>query len=213
MNIIATTPLPPVLTQCSQYRPHRRHQVGNYYLGKPDLDRFNQLLTILGNPGPALDSDQIATAARLLVDGQANQATPACIEERMAQAQALSSMMQDHDWETLREVSQPAQAVLDYLHDDHALIPNAIPRVGHLDDAIVVEAAWPRLSAEVVNYLDFCRLRQIEAWLQAAEPGSFHFSRKQWQLAHWAEAELHAHGRRVRESSYVPASAGLFRVH
>ena len=42
---------------------------------------------------------------------------------------------------------------------------------------------------------------------------SFHFSRKQWQLAHWAEAEQHAHGRRVRESSYVPASAGQIRVH
>ena len=85
--------------------------------------------------------------------------------------------------------------------------------MGHLDDAIVIEAAWPRLAGEVLSYQDFCRLRLIEARLHQQAIETFRFDRKDWEVARRAEAGLREHQRRVRSSSYVPDAAGLFRVH
>ena len=83
-----------------------------------------------------------------------------------------------------------------------------MPKVGRLDDAIVVDAAWKRLAPEVRNYLDFCRLRQVERELGNGEG----FDRAEWELARRAEAEWIEHCRRVSGNSYLTESPAHFRV-
>ena len=100
-----------------------------------------------------------------------------------------------------------------YADDTHDLIPDWLPQVGRLDDAIVVEAAWPTLRGEVACYRDFRRLRALEAGLRGCRPDELPFDRHAWEVARQAEAALAAHRRRVRESSYVPAPTPVFRVH
>ena len=212
MNAVLTTSLPPVLTNRSLCGLHRRRQIGSYRLSSLGIDRFNHVLSSLGRP-QHLDSDQIATAARLLADATDGQDMPTCIEQRLQQAEALSSMFQDRGWKPADQAFKPVRAVLAYLQDAEDLIPDWMPRVGRLDDAIVIETAWPQLSGEVLSYLDFRRLRQIESGMADYVDGNRRFGRKEWELARHAELALHTHYRRVRESSYVPASAALFRVH
>lgn len=194
-------------------RPNRRRRIGNFRLSTLDMERFNQLLSSLTDERTALDCDQVVTAARLLADSCGSQSVPTCIRQRLEQAGSLSSMLADHGWQPANEVLTPASAVLDYLNGHNDLIPDWIPQVGQLDDAIVVEAAWPRLAGEVLSYQDFCRLRLIEARLHQQEIETFRFDRKDWEVARRAEAGLREHQRRVRNSSYVPDVAGLFRVH
>ena len=212
MNAVLTTSLPPVLANRSLCGLQRRRQIGSYRLSSQGIDRFNHVLSSLGRP-LALDSDQIATAARLLEDAADGQDMPACIEQRLQQAEALSCMFQDQGWKPADEAIKPVRAVLAYLQDAEDLIPDWMPRVGRLDDAIVIETAWPQLSGEMLSYLDFRRLREIESGMADYVDGNRRFGRKEWELARHAEVALHTHYRRVRESSYVPASAALFRVH
>jgi hypothetical protein len=125
----------------------------------------------------------------------------------------LSQMLEDRAWAPANDAIAPAGTVLDYLRGQDGLIPDWIPQVGRLDDAIVIDTAWPRLAGEVLSYQDFCRLRLIEAHLHQQEASAFRFDRNDWEVARRAELALREHQRRVRASSYVPTAPGVFRVH
>ncbi|MET0716974.1 MAG: YkvA family protein [Pseudoxanthomonas sp.] len=206
--------LPRVLSpETTPNRAGRRRRIGSFRLSTLDMERFNRLLSTLAGERAVLDCDQVVTAARLLADPSDPRSTPACIRQRLERADSLCSMLADRGWQPANETVEPASAVLGYLDGHNDLIPDWVPQVGRLDDAIVIETAWPRLAGEVLSYQDFCRLRLIEARLQQREVEEFRFDRKDWEVARRAEAALREHQRRVRESSYVPVAAGLFRIH
>lgn len=205
--------LPEVLASRPPASPGRRHQVGPCCINPRGLDRFNELLAGLGQAVP-LACDQIVTAARLLEDEPgAAFAPPPCIRLRLAGAEPLARLAVDEGWQAAGAPLQDVQAVLHYLLSPDDLIPDWVPRVGRLDDAIVIDRAWPRIGEEVAGYLDFCRLRQLEAGLRGERPGRFRFTRDEWRVSRQAEAELRAHQRAVRAGSYLPAGASRFRVH
>lgn len=192
-------------------RPARRHFVGGFLLEAEALVHFNQLLARLHHF--PLDCDQLATASRELgrpADGR----RPASIDQRLQLASAVDRMIADATWQPASEAVEPAHVVMDYVRGDHDLIPASLPLVGRLDDAILIDAAWPQLAGEVDCYLDYCRVRAIEAELRGCAIGGFAFTREDWQQARRAEAGLIAHCRRVGKESYLPSSApACFRVY
>lgn len=206
-------PLPHILCESPLGGFHRRRRIGQFRLSTLDIDRFNQLLVALGRRQGPLDCDQVVTAARLLSDGQATEAAPPCILQRLRQAETVAQMLADPNWQPANDAVLPATKVLEYVRGYEDLIPDWLPQMGRLDDAIVIDTAWPRLEGEVRSYLDYRRLRQVEAQLRGRDSDSFSFDRGDWETARRIEAELLAHRKRVRESSYVPASPNLFRVH
>lgn len=209
------SPLPPLSSAlesaaASAGVPARRHAVGGYALDEHSMQQFNALMERLHHP--PLASDQLATAARDLYR-LGGICCPEPIARRLAIASQIDRMLADHDWSPDRDALEPAQLVVDYLHGDHGLIPPYVPVVGHLDDAIVVDAAWPYLADEMADYLDYCRLRAIEASLRGGVWPP-HFSRTDWLQARRDEAALIDHCRRVGASSYVPEDApARFAVH
>lgn len=193
-------------------QPARRHFVGGFQPEAEALAHFNQLLARLHHF--PLDCDQLATASRELAGRSAGNRRPASIDQRLQLANAVDRMINDATWQPASEAIEPARVVVDYVHGDHALIPDSVPLVGRLDDAILVDAAWPHLAGEVDSYLDYCRVRAIEAELRGCEVGEFAFTREDWQQARRAEAGLIAHCRRVGENSYLPSPApACFRVY
>ncbi len=203
--------LPLVLNRAPGSGPCRRRRIGGVRLDAGHLDRFNGLLARLGRPAP-LDCDQIVTAARGLIGSVSGGAAP-CIAQRLQQADSMSRMLVDGGWTPANGAGPTARAVVDYLEQGDDLIPDWVPQVGRLDDAIVVDAAWPLVSAEVLDYLDFCRLRELEATLRGVAAAGFRYLRADWEESRRAEAGLKAHQRRVRSSQYVPAPVSYFRVH
>jgi hypothetical protein len=75
------------------------------------------------------------------------------------------------------------------------------------------EAAWSLLAEETQHYLDYRRLGNLEAQLRGCARTDFRFTRDDWAVARIAEAELNAHFRHVRDSSYVPEPTPMFRIH
>ena len=207
---IANALLPPA-GQPSRH-PARRHLVGDYPVDQAALDHFNHLLAKLHHV--PLACDQLATAARELIDQPSTAARyPGPIAQRLELAGRIDRMVADHDWTPDHQAAEAAHLVADYLHGTDMLIPASVPAVGHLDDAILVDAAWPQLADEVACYQDYCRLRAIEAELRGCEAESMPFSRDDWQRARVLEAELIAHCRRSGSCSYLPGQGpALFRV-
>ena len=217
MNALMTTrsmvqPLPSVLDAPPAFTLLRRRKtIGEFRPASADLERFNQLLARLGRNGP-LAIDQLATAARQLSSGTDDNA-PGCIAQRISWLESVAEMVSDPAWRVAANVDDCARLVAGYAADTHDLIPDWLPRVGRLDDAIVADTAWPTLHREVACYRDFLRLHALEAGLSGRHPAELPFDRAAWESARDAEAALIAHRRRVRESSYVPATAPMFRIH
>lgn len=215
LSMNATDPLPSVLEQPRPAGAARRHRIARVDLDARGLDRFNALLERVGgsSSGP-LDSDRIATAARELLDHEidSGRVMPRCIRQQLRRGTALAWMVGDPGWSAANDAGEVAALVVDYLRGQDDLIPDTLPRVGRLDDAIVVDAAWSRLENEVADYLDFNRVRRIEAALRGMRALEFRFGREDWMQARVAEAALAEHKRTIRESSYVPRAPSLFSI-
>lgn len=212
MLAIANAVPPPIALGFHAPGRDRRHCVGGFCLVPRGMDWFNALLEQLGRTQGPIDHDQLATAGRTLSDCDAAVAA-ACIGVRMRRAAAVGRMLADPGWAPACEAAEAGAATVGYVRSHQDLIPDSIPRVGRLDDAVVVDTAWPRLAAEVVDYADYRRLRRVEAALRGRDPGGFRFTRADWIEAREAEAALVAHRRRVRETAYAPAAAATFRIH
>ena len=215
MNVMLTTaiPLPAILDQPSPIGPSRRHRIDNFHLTAASVDRFNSLLARLGRQAAPLDCDRLATAARELRDRAVGAFEPACIVQRMKRLEAAEQMLDDTQWEPVDDAGNIAALMVHYAGGRYQLLPNTLPTVGHLDDAIAVEAAWPSLKTEVASFLDYCRVRSLEASLRGRASGDFGFTRNDWEEARQAEYFLDRQRRCIRENSYLPQRETRFVVH
>ncbi|HEV7271297.1 hypothetical protein [Pseudoxanthomonas sp.] len=75
------------------------------------------------------------------------------------------------------------------------------------------EATWLLVADETARYLDFRRLRSLEAQLRGCAYEALHYTRADWEAARNAEAALESHLRQVRFSSYAPEPVPMFRIH
>jgi hypothetical protein len=210
MNAMLTAelPLPRCLYQGADPRRHRRHQVDGVRIDPVAVDRFNRVLRQYADTAPVLDPDRLATAAREL-SSDTRGSIADCIRIRLFRVKAAHAMAADRAWQAPDDVVVLVDSLIDQMRRGEHLLPGGLPHVGHLDDALLVDAAWPRLKPETVAYADFHRLRRL-----ACERGErARFDRDAWLQAREDEARLIAHERASREGSYLSEAAPLFAVH
>lgn len=177
----------------------RRRQVAGLVLDEHQVERFNRLLAQLDPNAPRITADQVVTLARWLQDLPRERAT-AIVSERLARAEQLRRMLNDADWEVCAELRERSRMLISYLQQVDDLIPDDQPLLGHLDDALLVELAWPAFRDETLDYGDYCR------FVSEQRPrGSAYERRLAWQNACLAEAALLQQRRDVRARRYVAA--------
>jgi uncharacterized membrane protein YkvA (DUF1232 family) len=110
---------------------------------------------------------EIVTAARHAAFDMRKRKLPEFVEQRIVALDLLTRMLEDEEW---RLEDPPRKRVLDaltYFSEPSDLIPDQIPVLGFLDDAIMVELVVQDLRPEIDAYQDFCRYREE----QQAESG------------------------------------------
>jgi uncharacterized membrane protein YkvA (DUF1232 family) len=179
------------------------------------LAGFLQLAEELAQAPLGLDATRLASAAHWLLAHYPGRRDVPCIRVRMHAAAALRAMQADRDWSLDPALVPPLQRLAAYFRAPQRLIPAQVPVIGHLDDAILVDTLWPRLEGELREYLDYRRLRRIEAELQGIAPHRLRFSRRDWQRARDTERALLAQFRHTGLDSYTDGMAPTprFSVH
>jgi uncharacterized membrane protein YkvA (DUF1232 family) len=103
----------------------------------------------------AEDCDIIDAARALFIEVGATR-VPGYVRERIDRLQAMVDMLEDREWHMNRTERERVLAALVYFCDPEDLIPDDIPGLGFLDDAIMVELAFRELQHEIEAYQDFC---------------------------------------------------------
>jgi len=213
MNLnIATLPLPSL----REVRPGhgRRSRIGNIDLNHLALRQFRNVAEFLQPSSPAPDRDAIVSSARQLDRQYSGMHRAPCIQMRLRCLTALRAMSKEPEWPLQANLRQPIERIVDYAAKAQHLIPQRLPVIGGLDDAILVDLAWPALRFELDDYLSFRRLRAVEAQLCGLHPRELRFGRAQWLESLAAEAAmLHRVRRRARSPYETAPSAAMFRVH
>ena len=183
-----------------------RHSVADLDFNGAAIVRFNDVLHSVHPDAPHVDADRIAALVQWLLDLSPKQARRE-LRQRLARVADLKRMATDRDWDTDESQRARLARLLEYINDPDDLIPDRTPRLGRLDDALLVELAWPAFADEVGDYLDFCSFRQ-----EQHPRGSPPLKRSAWIRMRMAEGALWQQLQRVHNTRYIdygPLTEGL----
>jgi uncharacterized membrane protein YkvA (DUF1232 family) len=94
---------------------------------------------------------------------------PEFVCERLVKLKELVEMLRDDEWRLDRRDRARILDALAYFADPDDLIPDRVPGLGYLDDAIMVELIAQELKHEIQAYEDFCEFRKGRPKADAAD--------------------------------------------
>jgi uncharacterized membrane protein YkvA (DUF1232 family) len=162
-----------------------------FTLSDRDLERFKTIVikarsTATDQQGKA----DIEKAAYKIVEVAMNMDLPDFIAERLLQLKTLLDMLKDTEWNLSEEDADRIFSAMSYFADPIDLIPDHIPGIGFLDDAMFVEIIIRELRSEISAYGEFCRFRDAEESRLAEAGKDPQENRDQWLSA--KRDELHS---------------------
>lgn len=156
--------------------------------------------------------EDIVTAAQNLLAKSRGSNVPPFIAERLESVESMISMAKDVGFNLPDADRHRVLAALAYLANPDDSIPDMVPVLGFLDDAIMIELCRQDLKFEIEAYDDFCAWREQEAKLRGEDPAKLGVERADWADARAAEAIARMHRR--RHDSYASGAwkPTLFKV-
>jgi len=142
------------------------------------------------------DDDAIEAAARQLIKDARTGELPDFIGERIAKLEIIINMISDEEWQLADDDRERVLGALVYFCNPEDLIPDHIPGLGFLDDAIYVELIIRELQNEIESYEEFSAYRVAEEARRKENGLNPHVEREEW-LAD-KRATLHARMRKRR---------------
>ena len=134
-----------------------------FTLSNDDLQRFEDIVAkakdLVENEDNARKVEQ---AAQQMIDQASSTELPEFIAERILKLETLLNMVQDEEWKLEDAERKRILSALSYFALDEDLIPDHIPGVGFLDDAIYTEIIIQELDSELRLYNEFCQYRIAE---------------------------------------------------
>ena len=166
-----------------------------------DLPFFVNALQRAGERVSGKSAEDVLTAAEKTLADSADQQVPDMVRSRLASVSNLIGMVRDEGWGLSNEDRDRVVSALAYFAEPEDLIPDNIPVLGFLDDAIMIEVVETVLKPEIEAYNDFCLYREQEA--QRRGEDVVNLGRQEWMQGRRDELMARM---RTRRRSYAPAS-------
>lgn len=147
-------------------------------LSNSDLGHFRRVMREARAVAEQHSAEEIMAAAGTLLGRVQEEAAPEFIRDRLESIRGLIDMLRDEEWKLPDPERLRVLNALAYFCEPEDMIPDEVPGLGLLDDAIMVELVVRELRHEIEAYRDFCGFRKAqdergedptnrEAWLDA----------------------------------------------
>lgn len=150
---------------------------------------------------------EIATAATREVSRLRSTAHSPFIRRRIDQVERLVAMSGDPQWQLPAEARGRVLEALAYVAEARDLVPDGLPVLGLLDDAIMLELVLQDLRHELEAYEDFDAYRATEIAARGGALPAAAVSRQDWLDA--KREQLHERMRQRRERDLEREGASL----
>ena len=166
----------------------------SFELDENDLDHFRLIMNEARQAASRFAPEDIVAAAEHLLEDVPKSGAPGFIIERINKLSLMIRMVSDIEWRLPHKEATRVLNALAYFAEPEDLIPDSIPGLGFLDDAIMIELVVRELRHEIEAYQDFCDYRDK---LSAKGDGG-KASRESWLNARRKELQARMRRRRRR---------------
>ena len=150
-------------------------------LSDEDLQKFQESIDkgIVAVEDPEV-ATKIEMAASELIEEARSANLPIFISDRLAKLQILINMISDEEWQLSEKERSSILGALHYFINPEDLIPDNVPGIGYLDDAIYAEIIIQELKIEIKMYREFCQFRIAEENRRRNRGLDPHVGREDW---------------------------------
>lgn len=132
-----------------------------FELKESDLEHFRDVMRKARDGAEKLSEQEILANARKLSQSITVEIPP-FVSERLKKLETLVAMIEDDEWQIPEEAKTDVLSALAYFSDPEDLVPDHIPVLGFLDDAIMIELVVTELKEDISAFIDFCAYRERE---------------------------------------------------
>lgn len=129
------------------------------YITERDLGEFRKAMGRARDQARDADEQEIVRATLEVMDSLPPGVLPDFVRDRLPRLEAMCAMLEDRDWSLPDAERLKILSALIYFGDPEDLIPDAMPGLGYLDDAIMIELVLRELKHVIEAYTDFCEFR------------------------------------------------------
>lgn len=132
----------------------------SFELDEDDLKHFRLIMREARKVAARSSAEDIVTNAKALLRNIGSARIPEFIRQRLDNLEVMIRMLTDHQWRLPQSDANRVLNALAYFAEPEDLIPDHIPGLGFLDDAIMIELVARELKHEIDAYRDFCDYRE-----------------------------------------------------
>lgn len=167
----------------------------SFDLEESDLNHFRLIMREARKAAANASPEEIVAGAENLLTRVGRASVPQFIQDRLDNLDLMIRMLSDHEWRLPKQESARVLNALAYFSEPNDLIPDHIPALGFLDDAIMIELVARELRHELEAYRDFCDYRGKRPSGRARSPD---VTREEWLAERRKDLQSRMRRRRKR---------------
>ncbi|MBW2542268.1 MAG: DUF1232 domain-containing protein [Deltaproteobacteria bacterium] len=165
-----------------------------FELSDKDLKYFKRIMNEVREKSAGIEEAQLINGVRALIEEIRGASAAGFVVQRLEKLERMVKMLEDKEWDMEGKDRSRVADGLVYFAEGEDLIPDRIPGLGYLDDAIMIELVVQDLKHEIEAYDDFCKYRLSKEKLLGRKDAMA--SREKWLSAR--RGQLHSRMRRRR---------------
>ena len=175
-----------------------------FELSDKDLRYFKRVIREVRARSAGVEESKLIAAVRTMITDVRASKPAEFIMQRLTQLEWMVKMLEDNEWDMEgKDRSRVADGLI-YFAEGEDMIPDRVPGLGYLDDAIMIELVVQDLRHEIQAYNDFCKYRTSKQKLLGRKDARA--SREVWLAAR--RAQLHSRMRRRRRRDRSAGAGG-----
>lgn len=134
----------------------------NFSLDDTDIEYFRGVMNRAQDGAGNASEPDIIREARKVLKGSDSLKPPLFVRERLQRLATMIAMLEDPEWPLDGQERVDVISALAYFHNPADLIPDDVPVIGLIDDAIMIELVARELRHQLEAYDEFCEYRSNE---------------------------------------------------